>query len=569
MQKLQWVFKDLPKENDIQSLSNAINVNNQLASILLQRGISNFEEAKNFFRPSLDSLHDPFLMKDMDVAVNRINEAIGQNQRILVYGDYDVDGTSSVATFYGFLSRYYTNCEYYIPDRYKEGYGISKVGIDYAAQENISLVISIDCGIKAIHKIAYAKEKGIDFIVCDHHRPGEALPEAVAVLDPKRNDCEYPFDELCGCGVGFKLLQAWCIQNTIEIEELFEYLDLVAIATASDIVPLLGENRVLTAKGIEQINTKPSTGVKALINVAGLGEKKLTVSDVVFGIGPRINAAGRLEHARYAAEVLLEEDYEVAYNKALSVNQNNSRRKNLDQEITLQAVEMIKENPQWSEANSTVLFHESWHKGVIGIVASRCIESFYRPTIIFTESNGKATGSARSVLGFDVYEAISSCSDLIDQYGGHMYAAGLTIEIDKIDEFRKRFEEAVSSKITPEQLIPKQVIDLPLSFSDITDKFFHILEQMGPFGPGNMQPVFMSDHLQETGKSKIVGDNHLKLEVIQDGVIMSGIAFKQGEKLDLIKSGQPFALCYTIDENEFRGKKSLQLMVKDIKSQTN
>lgn len=567
MGELVWVEQSLPKEDVVASLSSAINVHPKLASLLVQKGITDFDQAKAFFRPELSQLHDPFLMKDMDFAVNRINEAISKNEKILIYGDYDVDGTTSVSTFYGFLSRYYQNCDYYIPDRYKEGYGVSDKGIDYAIHHDFKLIISIDCGVKAVEKISRAKASGVDFIVCDHHKPGSELPPAIAVLDPKRDDCHYPYKELCGCGVGFKLLQAWCIQNDVDEENLFEFLDFVAIGTASDIVPITGENRILVYHGIQRMTQNPRPGIKALIETAGYSTNSdLTVSNIVFGIGPRINAAGRLDHAHSAVEVLLEEEEEKATTLAFSVNRNNSRRKNLDKEITRQAIDMIEADKDFKKAKSTVLFNESWHKGVIGIVASRCIETYYRPTIILTESNGMATGSARSVLGYDVYEAITACSGFLEQYGGHTYAAGLTMKIENIPLFREAFEGYVSQTISEEQLTATQTIDLELSLIDIDAKFYRILSQMGPFGPGNMQPVFISRKVIAGSQSKIVGDDHLKLLLTQDNQhFIDGIAFRLGNLYPKIKNGTPFDICYCIEENEFRGQKKLQLVIKDIK----
>jgi single-stranded-DNA-specific exonuclease len=560
-----WTRKPLPATEKLQDFSEQTRINKHLSSILLQRGISTFDDAKAFFNPDINDLHDPFLMKDMDKAVERLSEAIENDERILIYGDYDVDGTTSVATFYGFIREFYNNADYYIPDRYKEGYGVSTAGIEYAKEHGYKLMISIDCGIKAIENIALAKEYGVDFIVCDHHRPGDELPPAIAILDPKQSDCNYPYDELCGCGVGFKLLQGWCQQNGIPEERLFKFLDLVAIGTASDLVPLLGENRILTSEGIRKLNTDPLPGVRALKEVAGYEHKNMNVTNVVFGIGPRINAAGRLKHAKYAAELLLEQDTKSAVDKAFELNEHNTKRRNLDKEITAQALDMIQSNEEWVKAKSTVLFQDSWSKGVIGIVASRCIENYFRPTIILTESKGKATGSARSVLGFDVYDAISECSDLLEQFGGHMYAAGLTMDLDKVDAFRTRFEEVVSAKITEEMLTPRMVIDLDIELDAFNDKFYQVMQRIGPFGPENLEPLFASVGVVDTGKSRIVGDNHLKLEVQQNGKIMQGIAFGMGGFLNDIRKGAPFDICYHLDENTFNGRTNLQLMVKDIK----
>lgn len=562
---IKWVYKPLPDKETVRALSKAINVSPRLASILIQRGITTYEAAKKFFRPSMDDLHDPFLMKDMDKAVNRLNTAIANKEKILIYGDYDVDGSTSVSLVYGFLRTVYPELDYYIPDRYTEGYGISYKGIDYAEEQGISLIISLDCGIKAVDKVAYARQKNIDFIICDHHRPGEALPAAVAVLDPKQDDCQYPFDELCGCGVGFKFMQAFCIQNTISLEKLFHFLDLVAIGTASDIVPIEGENRTLVHFGIKKINTDPIPGVKSLIKLAGF-EQDLSVMNIVFGIGPRINAAGRIHHAHGAVKLLLENDEAHAVNFAKTINQHNTDRKTFDRSITKEALEMIGNDEKLKGAKTTVLSKDDWHKGVIGIVASRCIETYYRPTIIMTESNGKLTGSARSVEGFDIYNAISACDEYLEQFGGHKYAAGLTLEKANFDAFAQKFEEVVSATITDEQLIPRQEVDMELDFYDINFKFFNIIEQMAPFGPCNMEPVFVSRGIRDTGKSKVVKEEHLKFSIAQEhSPALEGIGFGLGHHYDKVRTGQPFDVCYTIDKNTFRGNTRLQLMVKDIK----
>lgn len=562
---MKWIYKDIPQEDKIKTLSEAINVDYTLATLLVQRGIASFDQAKAFFRPSLDDLHDPFLMKDMDKAVERLSEAISNGEKIMIYGDYDVDGTTSVATVYGFLSSIYDNLIHYIPDRYSEGYGVSTAGIDFAISDGVDLIISLDCGIKAVDKIAYAKENHIDFIVCDHHRPGATLPPAVAILDPKQDDCNYPYKELCGCGVGFKLLHAFCTQNTLDDEELLPYLDLVAVATCSDIVPLTGENRTLVYYGLKQLNSNPRPGLLALINIAGF-KTDLNVTNVVFGLGPRINAAGRIDHASGAVEMLLAKDMNEAQEVAELIDQQNLTRRDFDKSITTEAIEMIESNDKLANSKSTVLYKENWHKGVIGIVASRCIETYYRPTIILTQSNGKASGSARSVLGFDVYEAISECSDLLEQFGGHTYAAGLTMEIEKIPAFQEKFEQVVSSRITDDQLIQKTEVDLKLKLDQITPKFYKILKQLGPFGPQNMQPVFVSENVVGTTDSRIVKQDHLKLSVKQDnGMSIDGIAFGMANHYEHVASGQPFDVCYTIEENTFNERTTLQLMVKDIK----
>lgn len=561
---MQWLYKNIPPKSEINTLSELLNVNETLASILLQRGIDTFEKAKDYFRPQLSDLHDPFLMKDMDKAINRLTEAISANEKIMIYGDYDVDGTTSVSTVFGFLRQYHTNMTYYIPDRYKEGYGVSQAGIEHAKEVGVSLIISLDCGIKAIDKIAYAKELGIDFIVCDHHRPGKELPAAVAVLDPKRDDCAYPYKELCGCGVGFKLLQAFCQQQSIPDEELFNFLDLVAIATASDIVPITGENRILTFFGLKKMNDNPRPGIKALIDVSGF-KKNINITNIVFGIGPRINAAGRIEHAQRAVELLLCENLNAAEDFAKTINDSNDTRRDFDKSITAEALEMIAEKGL-ENTKTTVLYKEDWHKGVIGIVASRCIETYYRPTIIFTRSNGKATGSARSVKGFDVYEAISSCSDLLDQFGGHMYAAGLTLPVENIDAFKEKFEEVVSTNITKEMLTPQVDIDAELDLDLVSMKFLNILDQMEPFGPENLQPTFASLDVEIVGEPKLLKEEHLKMTVRKKGgkKTFDAIGFGMKQHYEAIKKASQVDICYHLDENTFMDKTSIQLRLKDV-----
>ncbi|MDN5214566.1 single-stranded-DNA-specific exonuclease RecJ [Fulvivirgaceae bacterium BMA12] len=562
----RWDIKEQPPADQIEKLSSEINVNPILSALLLQRGISAFDEAKAYFRPSLEQLHDPFLMKDMDLAVDRINEAIKNNQKMLVYGDYDVDGTTAVATFFGFLRAHHKNIDFYVPDRYTEGYGVSMQGIDYAAQNGIDLIVSLDCGIKAEDKVAYAKAKGIDFIICDHHRPGKSLPGAVAILDPKQSDCTYPFKELSGCGVGFKLLQALCAKNGYDIKSLYNYLDLVAVSIASDIVPITGENRVLAHFGLMKLNRKPSVGLKALIKVAGL-EGKLNISSVVFSIGPRINAAGRIAHARAAVELLTTNHGEEAEEAASKINHHNAQRRDFDNSTTQEAFSMIEESEARKNSKSTVLYKKDWHKGVIGIVASRCIDKYYKPTIILTESNNKITGSARSVTGFDVYEAIAACSDLLDQFGGHMYAAGLTLSEDNFAQFEKKFEEVVARTITEEQMIPTVEIDQIIDLEAINQKFFNILRQMSPFGPKNMTPVFVSENVYALDRPKIMKEKHIKFLAGQEGSDskIEIIGFGFAEYFELINSGMRFKIAYTIEENDFTGVKSLQLYLKDLK----
>ncbi|MFN3404454.1 MAG: single-stranded-DNA-specific exonuclease RecJ [Cytophagaceae bacterium] len=562
----RWVIKPEPEPEIVSELQSALNISKPLAELLLQREINSFEKAKLFFRPSIDQLHDPFKMKDMHKAVRRLNVAIENNEKILVYGDYDVDGTTAVSLFYGFLKNYYPNLDFYIPDRYSEGYGVSAKGIDFAFDNNFKLIISLDCGIKSAREITYARNKGIDFIVCDHHNPGTELPAAYAILDPKRKDCEYPFKELSGCGVGFKFLQAFCIDRGIDSSNLFKYLDLLAVSIASDIVPVIGENRILLYYGIKILNECPRPGMKALIDVAGI-KKVINVESIVFGLGPRINAAGRIAHAKAAVELMLAENAEDSIGFARRINEKNIIRKDFDSSITQEAIRMIQDDNSLLSARSTVLYKEDWHKGVIGIVASRCIEKYHRPTIILTHNKGYATGSARSVPGFDVYEAISQCADLLEQFGGHTYAAGLTIKLDKIHEFRNRFEEVVSKSIKEEMLIPKIDIDLKLPLNKINQKFYNVLKQLAPFGPGNMEPVFLSENVCDDGSARLLKGEHLKLRITQEdgNEFIDAIGFNMPEFYPKISKGHPFNLCYQITENEFNGRKSLQLMIKDIK----
>jgi single-stranded-DNA-specific exonuclease len=561
----RWVLKEPADHATTESLSEAININSTLANLLVQRHIYTFDEARRFFRPSLSDLHDPFLMQDMEKAVERLQEAIAENQKILVYGDYDVDGTTSVALFYGFLREFSGAIEFYIPDRYKEGYGISEAGIDHAIAEKFDLIVSLDCGIKAVNMIGKAVAAGIDFIVCDHHLPGPKLPPAFAVLDPKRADCTYPFKELSGCGIGFKLLQAFCIKNNISLERLYPYLDLVAVSIAADIVPIAGENRTLAHFGLKQLNSQPRPGLQALIDLAGF-RSEIDINNIVFGIGPRINASGRISHAKTAVKLLLSKDIAEATSIADIINDKNTERRNFDTNITREALEMIEQDSN-PTAKATVLFKKDWHKGVIGIVASRCIDMYYRPTIILTESNDKATGSARSVAGFDIYEAISECSDLLLQYGGHMYAAGLTMELSKIAEFQRRFEEVVASRIQPEQLIPQIEIDQILQLEQITPRFFNILKQMSPFGPQNMPPVFMTENVKAIGRPRILKNKHLKLNLgfEEGGPSLEAIGFDMADYFSMIDSGMRFHIAYTIDENSYWGPATLQLCLKDIK----
>lgn len=564
MQK-RWLFDEGYDEDVLSVLQEEVKINETLSKLLYKRGVSTFEEAKAFFRPSLDQLHDPFLMKDMDEAVNRLTEAIGNNEKIMVYGDYDVDGTTSVATFYGFLNEFYDNLGYYIPNRYKEGYGVSSQGILFAKENGYSLIVTLDCGIKAVDRVAQANDLGIDVIICDHHMPGEQLPAACAVLDPKREDCQYPYKELSGCGVGFKLLQGFAIQSGIELEKLYPYLDLLAVSIASDIVPITGENRIMAFFGLQKVNSDPRPGLKALIELCR-AQKELTISSIVFGIGPRINAAGRMDDAGAAVDLLLAKTKEDAFDLAATVNDKNDARRNFDSANTEEAIEMINSSDAFLNAKSTVLYKEDWHKGVIGIVASRCIDKFYKPTVILTESNGMVTGSARSVYGFDVYAAICECSDLLEQYGGHMYAAGVTMPIENVDTFRQKFEKVVARDITEDQLTPCINIDSLVLLDEISERFFSIISQMSPFGPGNRQPVLVSENVHAE-HVKVLKEQHLKFTVRQEGtdVAYDVIGFGFGEYADLIDSGMRFHIAYTVEENEFRGRRSLQLMVKDLK----
>ena len=561
---MRWTLKTTPNITTVQQLSKDLSIDDTLSKLLVQRGISTFEEAKKFFRPSLEELHDPFLLKDMDLAVSRIEKAIASNENILIYGDYDVDGTTSVSLVASYLKTITTSISTYIPDRYDEGYGISYQGIDFAADNNFSLIIALDCGIKAIDKVAYANKKKVDFIICDHHKPGPKIPDAVAVLNPKRVDCSYPYDELCGCGVGFKLVQALASKRGQTIEDLTQYLDLVAIAIAADIVPITGENRVLTYFGLQVINSNPRNGIKAIIQE--VHKKVLTITDVVFIIAPRINAAGRIKHGNAAVQLLTEANFEQALEFAKAINQYNTERRVLDAQITKEALLQIEENKE-KEQFTSVVFNETWHKGVIGIVASRLIETYYRPTLVFTKSGNKLAASARSVKGFDVYEALEQCSEFIEQFGGHKYAAGLTLDPEMYTAFKNKFEEVVKNTIDKELLIPEITIDASLELSDISPKFFRILQQMGPFGPQNMKPVFSTTSVRDNGYGKTVGEDksHLKLNIIYgaDKKTYNAIGFGLGNKMKFIQNN--FDIAYSLDENEWNGRTSLQLLLKDIK----
>jgi len=562
---MRWTIKPKPSEEKVKNLAKALNVEEFIASLLIQRGIETFEQAKQFFRPTLDDLHDPFLMKDMNKAVERIEKAIENQENILVFGDYDVDGTTAVSLVSSYLKSFYPNVATYIPDRYDEGYGVSFQGIDFADDNGFSLIIALDCGIKSIDHVAYAKERNIDFIICDHHRPGEFLPEAVAVLDPKREDCQYPYDELCGCGVGFKLIQALGSNRDQTIEDLVLYLDLVATAIAADIVPMTGENRVLAYFGLQVINANPRPGIKALTHQ--LKKKTLDITDVVFIIAPRINAAGRIKHGNHAVELLSEFNFEQAQQFASEIEQYNSDRKDLDKTITKEALQQIIQNQEETKF-TTVVFQEDWHKGVIGIVASRLIETYYRPTLVFTKSGDKYAASARSVKGFDVYNALEACSEHLEQFGGHMYAAGMTLKEENYLAFKNAFEKVVQETIHPDHLTPEITVDAEINFTDITPKLTRILKQFEPFGPQNMTPIFLTKKIKDTGYAKTLGpeDEHLKLFVKQNNSEgLAAIGFGLGNKIELTRNQKEFDAIYCIDENEWNDKVSIQLRLKDIK----
>lgn len=561
----RWVVRDDPDHDDVRNLAAGLNIDPILSTLLIHRGIKTFEEARLFFRPDYRHLHDPFLMAGMEQAILRIEAAIAASEKILIYGDYDVDGTTAVSLVYSFFKKYYDRLEYYVPDRYLEGYGISTNGIDYAADNNFTLIIALDCGIKSVDKIAYANTKGIDFIICDHHLPGDELPAAVAILDPKQSHCEYPYKELSGCGIGFKLIQAYAEKNDIPFSEIECYLDLVAISIACDIVHITGENRVLAHLGLQKINSNPCIGVKMLMEVAGRG-KYYTISDVVFLLGPRINAAGRIDHAKHAVELLINTEHEAATEKSELINIHNTERKGHDLQITEEALGMIEADDELIARKSTVVFNEQWNKGVIGIVASRLTEKYYRPTIVLTRSNGHVAGSARSVAGFDLYEALCGCSDLLIQFGGHRYAAGLTMHPENLPAFINRFEEVVSATIKPEQLIQQIQIDAELRLSQVDAKFFRILNQFSPFGPENMAPVFLSKNVYVCGVANIVGQNHVKMTVMQEGSAMFDcIAFGHGEYVPRMANGAQFDMCYTIEENVWKERRTIQLNVKGVR----
>lgn len=568
----KWNYQPLTKTelHLKESLSQELAISPTICELLIQRGVTSAEEAKKFFRPQLTDIHDPFLLKDMDKAVARLNKAMGRKEKIMIYGDYDVDGTTAVALVYKFLRSFYSHLDYYIPDRYDEGYGISVKGIDYACKNGVTLIIALDCGIKAVEKVAYAKSKGIDVIICDHHKPDDVLPDAVAVLDPKREDSGYPYSHLSGCGVGFKFMQGFARSNNMNIPAvLFPLLDLVAVSIASDIVPITGENRILAYHGLKQLNSNPSLGLQGIIDLCGLNDREITISDIVFKIGPRINASGRMQSGKEAVDLLISKDRAGARKKSQHINQYNEDRKELDKRITEEANAILEKCENFAEQKSIVIYNAGWHKGVIGIVASRLTELYYRPAVVLTLSNGLVTGSARSVQGFDVYRAIESCRDILENFGGHTYAAGLSLKEENIPLFIERFELFVAENILPGQMIPQTDIDALIDFKDITPKFFRLLKQFNPFGPGNLKPVFRTDRVYDYGTSRLVGKDqeHLKLELVdsQSENIMNGIAFGKYEYNDYIKGLNPFDICYHIEENNYNGNSSIQLMIKDIR----
>lgn len=549
-------------------LAKELGIHPALGRILLRRGISTVAEAKRFFRPQLSDLYDPFLMDDMQVAVDRLNQALGRKERIMVYGDYDVDGCTAVALVYKFLAQYYSNIDFYIPDRYDEGYGISKKGVDYAAATDVKLIIVLDCGIKAVGEIAYAKQLGIDFIICDHHVPDEEMPCAVAILNPKRPDNRYPDVHLSGCGVGFKFMQAFALSNGIEFNKLTPLLDLCAVSIASDIVPVMGENRILASHGLRCLNSNPSIGLQAIIEVCGLSDRELSMSDIIFKIGPRINASGRMQNGREAVDLLVEKDYQTALEKAGHINLYNEARKDLDKQMTEEAVEQVSGIPDLEDRRSIVIYNEEWHKGVIGIVASRLTEQYYRPAVVLTRSDDMATGSARSVSGFDVYKAVQSCADLLENFGGHTYAAGLSLRVENVPEFSRRFEAYVTEHIKDEQTQATLDIDAYLDFKDISFRFYQQLKRFSPFGPGNDRPTFCTRRVYDYGTSKVVGrgQEHIKLELVDNksNNVMNGIAFGQSSQARYIKTKRAFDICYAVEENTHK-RGEVQLQIEDIR----
>ena len=566
----KWTYDELTPEESARAalLAKEVAIHPALGSLLVRRGITTPAEARRFFRPQLSELHDPFLMNDMQAAVDRLNDALGRKERILVYGDYDVDGCTAVALVYKFLAQFYSNIDFYIPDRYEEGYGISRKGIDFAAEMGVKLIIVLDCGIKAVEEVAYAREKGIDFIICDHHVPDEVLPPAVAILNPKRSDNTYPFTHLSGCGVGFKFMQAFAENNGISMSCLTSLLDLCAVSIASDLVPITGENRILASHGLRCLNTNPGIGLQAIIEVCGLADRELSMSDIIFKIGPRINASGRMQNGREAVELLVEKDCRTATATAARINLYNEARKDLDKQMTEEAIEQVRQQPDIQTRRSIVIYNEEWHKGVIGIVASRLTEQYYRPAVVLTRSEGMATGSARSVSGFDVYKAVQSCADLLTNFGGHTYAAGLTLKAENVPEFARRFEAYVAEHILKEQTKATLAIDACLDFSDVTFRFYQQLKRFAPFGPGNDRPVFCTHRVFDYGTSKVVGrgQEHIKLELVDNksNNVMNGIAFGQSSQARYIKTKRAFDICYAIEENSHK-RGEVQLQIEDIR----
>lgn len=566
----KWIIREPADRAKVERLAAEVGIDRVLADLLVQRGIETFGEARSFFRPSLDNLHDPFLMKDMDTAVERLHRAVVSGEKILVYGDYDVDGTTAVALVYSFLRRFTSAVDFYIPDRYDEGYGVSFKGIDWATDNGFSLLITLDCGIKAIDKVEYAAAKGVDVIICDHHLPEAEIPRAVAVLDPKREDCRYPFDDLSGCGVGFKLVQAYSQRYGVPFESLVPLLDLLVVSIASDLVTMVGENRILAHFGLKQLNENPCRGLLAMVSLSNLEPGHITVDDIVFKIGPRINAAGRMESGRMAVELLTAADAATAMAIGRQINESNNERKNIDREITQEALEMVQSGRCLSNVNATIVYNPKWNKGVVGIVASRLVEAYYRPTVVLTKSNGFVTGSARSISGFDLYEAIDSCSDLLENFGGHMYAAGLTLKEENLEEFSRRMDSFVEKHIVKEMMTPVVEVDAKLDFAQINPKFFRILKQFQPFGPGNHNPVFETENVYDAGTGRKVGAGgvHMKLDLIQESQPyhqIPSIAFNMADFYDYIKDGNPFDVCYTIVENYYRGNSSIQLRIRDLR----
>ena len=566
----EWRLRDSGDPENVAQLSAELGIDPVLASLLVTRGVHTFEEARSFFRPSLSALHDPFLMKDMDLAVARLEKAVASQEKILVYGDYDVDGTTAVALVYSFIRRLTSSVDFYIPDRYDEGYGVSKKGIDWASDNGFTLIITLDCGIKAIDKVKYAADKGIDLIICDHHLPEEEIPAAAAVLDPKREDCTYPFDDLSGCGVGFKMVQAYSQKNGLPFESLLPLLDLLVVSIASDLVTVVGENRVLAHFGLKRLNEEPRIGLQAMINLANLEQGHVTIDDIVFKIGPRINAAGRMESGRLAVELLTAETEEAAVTIGSQINDNNNERKSIDREITKAALDMVQDGTCCSSENAVIVYGPDWNKGVVGIVASRLVEAYYKPAFVLTKSNGFVTGSARSVRGFDLYEAISSCADLLENYGGHIYAAGLTLREENLPEFVRRIDKYVGEHISDEMATPIVDVDSEINFSQITPKFFRILKQFQPFGPGNSAPVFLTKNVYDDGNGRKVGPGgqHLKLELIQESQPyhqISAIAFNMASLFEHIRNGNPIDICYSVVENYYRGNSTIQLRIKDMR----